>query len=59
MSDFATSSPELELILAEVGAAIARHVQHGHGEILIQIKPDSVRVQEGYGHIFNLRKRKV
>ena len=32
--------------------AMRRHVAHGHGEILIQVRPGSVRVQEGLGHLF-------
>jgi hypothetical protein len=32
--------------------AMRRHVLHGHGEIKIQIRPGSIRVQEGKGYIF-------
>ena len=36
--------------------AVRRHVAHGHGEISIQIRPGSVRVQEGVGSLFDLKE---
>ncbi len=32
------------------------HVAHGHGEIVIQVRPGSLRIQEGLGHVFELAR---
>ena len=34
--------------------SLRRHVAHGHGEIVIQVRPASLRIQEGLGHVFEL-----
>ena len=44
---------EEEALLISV---VRSHVKHGHGEIKIQIRPGSMRIQEGKGHLFELPK---
>ena len=43
--------------------ALRRHVAHGHGEIIVQIRPlahrpniCSVRIQEGEGHLYEMAR---
>ena len=45
---------EVAEAVALVTEAIERHVAHGYGEITIHIKPGSIRVQEGRGHIIDV-----
>ena len=42
----------LELAEALIIASVRSHYAHGHGEIVIQIRPGSIRVREGKGHLF-------
>jgi len=46
---------EEEALLVSV---VRQHVQHGHGEIKIQIRPGSMRIQEGKGHLFELPEQR-
>jgi len=42
-------TPEENLVIE----VMRQHVEHGHGEIKIQIQPGRLRIQEGRGHLFD------
>jgi len=37
---------------------LRRHVEHGNGEIIIQVRPGSLRWREGFGHVRELPRKK-
>ena len=41
----------------EIIEALRRHVEHGNGEIIIQVRPGSLRWREGFGHVRELPRK--
>ena len=45
---------EISEIESDVIDSMRAHVLHGYGEIIISIKPNSIRIQEGRGRIYDV-----